>query len=319
MSDLRICFAGTPEFAAAHLSALIEDQLDVCCVYTQPDRPAGRGKKLQASPVKALAMQHGIEVRQPVSLKTEVAQQELRDLQPDLLIVVAYGLILPKEILNIPRLGCVNVHASLLPRWRGAAPIERAILAGDKESGVTIMLMDEGLDTGPMLYTDKVSIEDHDDRISLTQKLTESGTKALVHVVSNFEEMLERQQIQDDSQSNYAAKMDKSESEVVWEAGATEVNRTIRAGIGRAPAYSFVEGERIRLLEANVVAANLHVTPGTIMAIEKQGMDIACQNSVLRVTRVQLPGKKPWSAADLANANSPLLAVGKQFDKEAAG
>ncbi len=318
MSDLRICFAGTPDFAAAHLSALISNQQNVCCVYTQPDRPAGRGKRLQPSPVKSLALQHEIEVRQPVSLKTEQTQQDLRELNPDLLVVVAYGLILPEEILSIPKLGCINVHASLLPRWRGAAPIERAILAGDKESGVTIMLMDAGLDTGPMLYTDKVSIEGNDNRISLTQKLTDSGTSALIHTLQNFDTLYNAKQEQDDSSSTYAAKLNKTESEIDWNTSALQINRIIRAGIGRVPAFSFVNGERIRFLEAEALDASLHVAPGTVLAVEKTGLDIACHNSILRVSQIQLPGKKPWTAADLSNSRNSLIEVGKRFGEEDA-
>lgn len=318
MSDLRICFAGTPEFAAAHLSALIDDQQNVCCVYTQPDRPAGRGKRLQASPVKSLALQHEIEIRQPASLKTEQAQQDLKKLNPDLLIVVAYGLILPQEILSVPRLGCINVHASLLPRWRGAAPIERAILAGDKESGVTIMLMDAGLDTGPMLYTDKVSIKEFDNRITLTQKLTDSGTRALLHTLQNFDALYSAKQAQDDSFSTYATKLDKRESEVDWSASAMEINRIIRAGVGRVPAFSYIEGERIRFLEAAALDASLHVAPGTILAINKDGLDIACHNSILRVSKIQLPGKNPWTAADLSNSHSTLIDIDKRFSEEDA-
>lgn len=189
MSELRLCFAGTPDFSAAHLSALIAAGHTIDAVYTQPDRPSGRGKKLQPSPVKAVAMAAGLEIRQPASLKTVEAQQELAAIAPDLLVVVAYGLILPQAVLEIPKLGCINVHASLLPRWRGAAPIERALLAGDVVSGVTIMKMDAGLDTGDMLYKQQVAIDPEDDRISLTDKICEAGKLALLHTLSHFPEL----------------------------------------------------------------------------------------------------------------------------------
>lgn len=314
MSDLRVCFAGTPQFAADHLSCLLQDKQQIVGVYTQPDRPAGRGKRLHASPVKVLAQENALDVRQPSSLKDEVAQEEFRRLQPDLLIVVAYGLILPKTILEIPRLGCINVHASLLPRWRGAAPIERALLAGDKETGVTIMLMDEGLDTGPMLYRQLVSIDESDNSETLTNKLSCAGQEALLHTLHNLQSLIEGKQKQDDSLSTYAMKIGKEESELDWTQKADVVNRIVRAGFGRVPAYSFIDGERIRILEAEVLNAQVHVAPGTILGVEREGMDVACDKSVLRVKQLQLPGKNPWSAGDLLNSRNSLLATGRRFD-----
>lgn len=314
MSDLRVCFAGTPKFAADHLSCLLQDNQQIICVYTQPDRPAGRGKRLQASPVKALALENGLEVRQPSSLKDAAAQEAFRQLQPDLLIVVAYGLILPKAILEIPRIGCINVHASLLPRWRGAAPIERSLLAGDKETGVTIMLMDEGLDTGPMLHKQSVTIEETDSRETLTNKLSFAGQEALLYTLHNLPRLIESKQQQDDSLSTYATKIGKEESELDWAQKSEVINRVVRAGLGRIPAYSYIDGERIRILAAEVLDAQVHVAPGTILGIERDGMDVACDRSILRVKQLQLPGKNPWSAGDLLNSRSSLLATGKQFD-----
>lgn len=314
MSDLRVCFAGTPEFAADHLSCLLHDSQQIACVYTQPDRPAGRGKRLQASPVKALALEHGLEVRQPFSLKDEAAQEQFRQLRPDLLIVVAYGLLLPKAILEVPRFGCINVHASLLPRWRGAAPIERSLLAGDKETGVTIMLMDEGLDTGPMLHKASVTIEESDDRETLTNKLSIVGQQALLHTLHNLPVLIENRQEQDESLCTYASKIAKEESELDWTQSADVANRVVRAGRGRVPAYSFIDGERIRILAAEVLHTQVHVSPGTILGIEREGMDVACHDSILRVKQLQLPGKNPWSAGDLLNSRSSLVATGKQFN-----
>jgi len=313
MSDLRVCFAGTPEFAADHLSCLLQDNQQIVCVYTQPDRPAGRGKQLQASPVKTLAQLNGVEVRQPASLKDPAAQDAFRELKPDLLIVVAYGLILPKEILEIPSIGCINVHASLLPSWRGAAPIERSLLAGDKETGVTIMLMDEGLDTGPMLHKEAVKIDDSDDRETLTNKLAAAGQKALLYTLHNLQHVIDNRQIQDDSQSSYAAKISKQESELDWNQSAAAVNRTVRAGLGRVPAYTFMDGERIRILKAEVVVAPVDVPPGTIVSLDRSGMDVACDRSILRVKQFQIPGKNPWTVGDLLNSRSSLFAPGKQF------
>lgn len=310
MSELRLCFAGTPDFSAAHLSALITAGHTIDAVYTQPDRPSGRGKKLQPSPVKAVAMAAGLEIRQPASLKTVEAQQELAAIAPDLLVVVAYGLILPQAVLEIPKLGCINVHASLLPRWRGAAPIERALLAGDAASGVTIMKMDAGLDTGDMLYKQQVAIDPEDDRISLTDKICEAGKLALLHTLSHFPELSSQAQRQNDSLSTYADKLEKSESLLRWQEPAEKLHRIIRAGLGRAPAFSFINGARLQLLEASVAQTESQKTPGTILEISRQGILIACGEACLLVTRIALPGKKPWTITDLLNSGTDLLQAG---------
>lgn len=310
MSELRLCFAGTPDFSAAHLSALIAAGHTIDAVYTQPDRPSGRGKKLQPSPVKAVAMTAGLEIRQPASLKTVEAQQELAAIAPDLLVVVAYGLILPQAVLEIPKLGCINVHASLLPRWRGAAPIERALLAGDVVSGVTIMKMNAGLDTGDMLYKQQVAIDPEDDRISLTDKICEAGKLALLHTLSHFPELSSQAQRQNDSLSTYADKLEKSESLLRWQEPAEKLHRIIRAGLGRAPAFSFINGARLQLLEASVAQTESQKTPGTILEISRQGMLIACGEACLLVTRIALPGKKPWTITDLLNSGTDLLQAG---------
>lgn len=310
MSELRLCFAGTPDLSAAHLSALIAAGHTIDAVYTQPDRPSGRGKKLQPSPVKAVAMAAGLEIRQPASLKTVEAQQELAAIAPDLLVVVAYGLILPQAVLELPKLGCINVHASLLPRWRGAAPIERALLAGDAVSGVTIMKMDAGLDTGDMLYKQQVAIDPEDDRISLTDKICEAGKLALLHTLSHFPELSSQAQRQNDSLSTYADKLEKSESLLRWQEPAEKLHRIIRAGLGRAPAFSFINGARLQLLEASVAQTESQKTPGTILEISRQGMLIACGEACLLVTRIALPGKKPWTITDLLNSGTDLLQAG---------
>ena len=319
MTPLKICFAGTPSFAAEHLAALIAAKHNIVAVYTQPDRPSGRGKKLQPSPVKQVALDSGLIIKQPKSLKLADAQQELAAFSPDLLIVVAYGLILPQEILDIPRLGCINVHASLLPRWRGAAPIERAILAGDKESGITIMIMDSGLDTGPMLYKSKVKISPDDDRETLTGNLCSAGTSALLHTLDNFTTLRESAQLQDDTQSTYAAKINKSESLLQWQLPAEQLFRVVKAGVGRVPAYSFIEGERLRILKARPLEksqldVDKNVLAGTILGINSTGVEVSCSDSSLLVTKIQLAGKKPWSIRDLINSGTTIVETGKHFD-----
>lgn len=313
---MKLVFAGTPAFAATHLSALLNHGHEIVAVYTQPDRAAGRGKKLQASPVKAVAVEHQLAVMQPASLKDPDAQAELAALAPDLMIVVAYGLLLPKAVLDIPRLGCINVHASLLPRWRGAAPIERALLAGDNESGITIMQMDVGLDTGDMLYKLSTPLRDDDDRQQLEDRLATLGCEALLHTLANIETLREQAQKQDDTLSTYARKLDKAESQIDWQASVVDIARTVRAGIGRQPAFSFLDGERLRLLRASATLSepSANATPGTILPSADRGsLAIAGPDGVLQVTEMQLPGKNPVAVRDIMNSRPALLAAGKQF------
>jgi methionyl-tRNA formyltransferase len=321
MSALKIVFAGTPVFAATHLAGLLDAGHDVAAVYTQPDRAAGRGKKLQASPVKQLAEQRGLPIFQPVSLKDAHAQAQLAALAPDLLIVVAYGLLLPQTVLDIPASGCINVHASLLPRWRGAAPIERAILAGDQETGVTIMQMDVGLDTGAMLYTLRTPINDSDDRVSLELRLARLGCEALLATLADFNNVRARAQIQDDTLSTYARKLDKSEALINWCSSAVDVNRTIRAGIGRHPAFSMLDNERVRFLRAVPLDQKHSAEPGTLLPSSNNDcLRIACLDSVLAVYDIQLPGKNAAPVRDILNARRDYFAVGKRFtDQENPG
>ncbi|PCJ27729.1 MAG: methionyl-tRNA formyltransferase [SAR86 cluster bacterium] len=313
MGKLKICFAGTPAFAAIHLTALLENGHDVVAVYTQPDRPSGRGKKLQASAVKQIALAHDIPLHQPISLKASEQESILSELNPDLLVVVAYGLILPKAILEIPKYGCINVHASLLPRWRGAAPIERALLAGDKESGVTIMQMDEGLDTGDMLCSEAVGIERYDTRVMLENKLAEAGCRALLSTLSNFEDCQKHAVKQDDSESTYAKKLEKSEALINWTSSASLIDRQIRAGIGRSPAYTFLDRQRLRIISAKVLSESHEFEPGTIVSLEKNCFTVACDNSVLEISQVQLAGKKATSVRDVINSRPAYFETGKQF------
>ena len=316
MKKLRICFAGTPTFAAAHLQALLKAGHDVVSVYTQPDRPAGRGKKLQASPVKQIALEHEIPVFQPSSLRPLEETETLASLNIDLMIVVAYGLILPKSILNAPRLGCLNVHASLLPRWRGAAPIERALLAGDKVSGVTIMQMDEGLDTGAMLDKQSVEVSPTENRIGLEEKLKMAGQIALLRILSNLEKYRSGATIQKDEDSNYAAKLEKSEAFIDWRLSASEIDRQIRAGIGRNPAYTILSDQRLRILEGSVSVDNSDAEAGQIVESEKNHFTVSCGSGTLQVLRVQLPGKKPTTVKDISNSRPGLFSHYVTFDCE---
>ncbi|MCP5347771.1 MAG: methionyl-tRNA formyltransferase [Gammaproteobacteria bacterium] len=314
MGPLNLVFAGTPEFAARHLESLLDGPHRILAVYTQPDRRAGRGKKLVPGPVKTLALQHGMPVRQPVTLKTAEAQQELRDFQPDLLVVVAYGLLLPEAVLQIPRLGCINVHASLLPRWRGAAPVERALLAGDPETGVTIMQMDAGLDTGAMLLRKTVPIEADDTRVTLEQKLVRAGTEALPYALDHLDELQSRGESQDDRDSTYARKLEKEEALIDWRLPALQIDRQIRAGIGRLPAYCLADSTRLRILEASPEPCQDNAHPGEILSFDRTGMRVRCGEGCLQVRRIQLPGKNPVSIADLLNARQDLLQPGLRLD-----
>jgi methionyl-tRNA formyltransferase len=306
---LKIVFAGTPEFAALHLQALINSEHDVVAVYSQPDRPAGRGKKLQASEVKRLAVEHTIPIYQPQSLKTVGAQLALADLQADIMIVVAYGLILPTPILNTPKLGCLNVHGSLLPKWRGAAPIQRAIWAGDIETGVTIMQMDEGLDTGAMLSRHKMAISKQDTSASLYQKLAEIGPKALIETLNKLNEL--RPERQDNKLASYAKKLSKEEAQIDWSLSAAQLERNIRAFNPWPVAFFTLNDAHIKVHSSEVVQTEDSGIPaGQIIKIDKQGILVATGNQCLLLTKLQLPGKKPMLAADVLNGRANWFVVG---------
>ena len=314
MKNLRICFAGTPAFAAAHLLALLKAGHHVVAVYTQPDRPAGRGKKLQASPVKKIALENMLPVFQPSSLRPLQETESLASLNCDLMVVVAYGLILPKAILDVPRLGCLNVHASLLPRWRGAAPIERALLAGDKVSGVTIMQMDEGLDTGAMLNKESVQISATDNRLNLEERLQIAGQAALIRTLGDLEKYQSKATVQNDEDSNYAAKLEKSEAFIDWRLSASEIDRQIRAGIGRNPAYTVLNDQRLRILKGTVSVESYNAKPGQIVESEKSHFTVSCGSGALDIQRVQLPGKSPATVKDISNSRPELFSRDVAFD-----
>ena len=313
MTPLRIIFAGTPEFAARHLDAILQTKHDVVAVYTQPDRRAGRGKKLSGSAVKALATKRNLTIVQPNKLTEPSEHARLMSFHADVIIVVAYGVILPKAVLSIPKLGCINVHASLLPNWRGAAPIERALLAGDKVSGVTIMAMDEGLDTGDILLSAEVSILDVDTREDLEDKLAIAGRSALVESLSRLSELLENATRQDDTKSSYAKKLEKHEFLIDWSCSAAEINLRVRAGAGRYPAFTFLDGRRIRVISAAVQSESSTTKEGVIREVASEFFTVSCGRNRLRVFRIQLSGKKPVSVRDSRNSEPTFLIEGKKF------
>ncbi|WP_444892445.1 methionyl-tRNA formyltransferase [Microbulbifer sp. TRSA001] len=314
---MNIIFAGTPDFAAVHLQALLDSEHNVIAVYTQPDRPAGRGKKLLASPVKQLALSHNIPVYQPLSLRDETAQAELTALGADIMVVVAYGLILPQVVLDTPRLGCINVHASLLPRWRGAAPIQRAVEAGDSESGVAIMQMEAGLDTGPVLVESRCAITESDTGGSLHDKLAELGGPSLLQALALLESGSANPQVQDDTQANYANKITKEEAQIDWQRPAAELHRLIRA-FNPFPVcwstYQDKKGEqRLRIYSAAIEQGCHSDQPGTILSSDDEGILVACGREALRLQLIQLPGKKALPAAEILKGYREQFAPGTKL------
>lgn len=305
----RIVFAGTPEFAAAHLQALLDSRHQVVAVYTQPDRPAGRGQKLVASPVKQLAQQHGLPVLQPVNLHAESAQQELAAFNADLMVVVAYGLILPQAILDTPRLGCINSHASLLPRWRGAAPIQRAIEAGDAETGVTVMQMEAGLDTGPMLLKTITPIHSSDTGGSLHDRLAELGPPAVLATIEQLLAGTASPQVQDDSLANYAHKLNKDCALIDWERPAVDIERAIRAFSPWPVCHTLLQGDSLKVHAAALAEGKGE--PGRVLHADRHGLLVACGEGALLLTRLQLPNARAMDFADLYNGRAELFAAGQ--------
>ncbi|ASM48323.1 methionyl-tRNA formyltransferase [Pseudoalteromonas espejiana DSM 9414] len=305
---LRIIFAGTPDFAARHLQALINSEHQIVGVYSQPDRPAGRGKKLKASEVKALALEHDLPVFQPQSLKNEDALTELKSLNADIMIVVAYGLILPKAILDAPRLGCLNVHGSILPRWRGAAPIQRAIWAGDEQTGVTIMQMDEGLDTGDMLHISRCPINADETSASLYTKLAELGPDALIETVNTLANGELTAEPQNDELANYAKKLSKDEANIDWNMDAAQIERNIRAFNPWPVCFTQMGEHTVKIYQANVIeqAGNA----GEVLSSDKNGIVVACGTHALCITQLQPQGKKPMAINDFLNGRSDWVTPG---------
>lgn len=314
---MKLIFAGTPEFAAIALQALIDAGHEIVAVYTQPDRPAGRGQKLTPSAVKSLALQHGLPVHQPLSLKSSTdeglaAQAQLKDYAADVMVVAAYGLILPKAVLEIPRLGCLNIHASLLPRWRGAAPIQRALLAGDAETGITIMQMDVGLDTGDMLYKTSCPIEAVDTSSSLHDKLALQGGQAITTVLTSLDTLQDYQaqrEVQDDTQASYAQKLVKAEARINWQLPASEIDRQIRAYQPWPVSFCELAGQILRVWSARPLAEPDHpadlepIIAGSVIAVDKHGVQVLCgDHTVLQLTSLQWPGGKALNSVQMLQA-----------------
>jgi methionyl-tRNA formyltransferase len=311
---LRIVFAGTPDFAAFHLQVLLKSEHEVIGAYTQPDRPAGRGKKLLPSPVKTVAEGAGVPVYQPATLKTPEAEQALSALKADVLIVVAYGLILPQAILDIPAFGCLNVHASILPRWRGAAPIQRAIAAGDKETGITIMQMDAGLDTGDILACKNCPIGPQTTAASLHDELAELGAPLLLEVLSDLPSAQSSASVQPDAGATYAQKILKPEALIDWSRSARALDLDIRAFNPFPVTYTLLGEMRLKIYSAEIAPdSGLDVDVGTITRADALGIQVRCGKQELCITRLQIPGGKVLSAAQVLNAKSELFPVGTRL------
>ena len=307
---MKIVFAGTPEFAASALAALLQTDHEIVAVYTQPDRKAGRGQKLTASAVKQLALQHGLPVHQPLHFKASTeeglaAQKELASLHADVMVVAAYGLILPQAVLDTPKYGCLNIHASLLPRWRGAAPIQRAIAAGDAETGITIMKMAAGLDTGDMMYKTACPIEAHDTAASLHDKLAAQGAEAAAAVLQSEEALqryLQAREVQDEALTVYAHKLSKAEAQIDWTQDAASIDRNIRAFNPWPVAFiALDDSSSLRVWQSQLSAESAaHQPPGAIVAIDKQGVHVACGDQrAICLSSLQWPGGKPLNPVQI--------------------
>jgi len=304
MKPLKIIYAGTPDFAVPALHALINSPHNVLAVYTQPDRPAGRGRKIQFGPVKQVAINAGIEVQQPLSFKTLESQETLIRYHCDVMIVAAYGLILPQAILDIPKYGCLNIHGSLLPRWRGAAPIHRAIQSGDLETGVTIMQMAAGLDTGDMLYKVKCLISSEDTGQTIHDRLANDGAQALLEVLSTIDNL--NPEMQNNDETCYAEKLNKAEAEIDWNQSAEIIDRTIRAFNPWPVTFTVYEGKPLRIFMSKVLEKNTDKPPGTVINESIEGIEIATGDGVISFSRLQLPGKKAMDVKDFLNGRSLL-------------
>lgn len=318
MSSLRIVFAGTPDFAALSLRALLASQHRLVGVLTQPDRPAGRGKKPQQSDVKILASEHQLTVLQPENLRGADIAQQLRDWAPDVMVVVAYGLLIPQAILDIPRFGCINVHGSLLPRWRGAAPVHRAIAAGDGESGVTIMHMEAGLDTGPMLLRRATPIYPDDTGGSLYQRIADLGAAALVEVLDDLPRYLAGAEIQPAEGVTYAHKLTKDEAQLDWSLPARVLHDRIRAFNPWPVTWTSFGGQALRIWASEPGTGR--GAPGTVLSVDAaRSIEVACGEGSLHILKAQLPGKRPLPTSDLLSGRADQLTPGQLLSTGFAG
>jgi len=309
--SLRIVFAGTPDFAAGHLHDLIQKGFKVIATYSQPDRRVGRGKHLQATPVKQVAIANNIQVLQPENLDHEAAR--LADLAPDVMVVVAFGQILSEEILQIPRFGCINVHASLLPRWRGAAPIERAILAGDSTTGVSIMQMEQGLDTGPVLIQLDTPISDRDNAETLTSRLLSLGQQGLSTVLGDLVTYQANARQQENSLATYAKKLSKDEAFIHWQHSALSIAHQVQAFYPRSPAWCHYQNDRLRIIQAKSLNITNGATAGTIIEKALDNIRVVCGEGILQVETVQFPGKGPTAIKDVFNGHPNLFQCGENL------
>lgn len=320
---LNVVFAGTPDFAAQNLQALLESEFNVIAVYTQPDRRSGRGKKITFSPVKQLAIANDLPVYQPENFKSAEDVAALESLNADIMVVVAYGILLPQTVLDTPKHGCINVHASLLPKWRGAAPIERALMSGDTRTGVTIMQMDKGLDTGDMLAKAYCDISDTMTSADLYAALVPLGSNALIATLTDFSNAQIVAEKQDDKLACYAKKLFKKEADINWSLPADEVSRHIRGLSPRPVAFSSLNEQIIRVWHARVLTnqdgseiAHSPAVSGTILAADKSGIQVACANNTsVLITQVQLPGGKQLKVSDIINSRKDFFSIGTIFKR----
>lgn len=309
--SLRIVFAGTPAFALPSLEALFQTNHEIVAVYTQPDRPAGRGQKLQTSIIKQWAVEHHLPVYQPLSLRNDEAYKELESLQPDVMIVVAYGLILPQSILSIPKFGCINVHGSLLPRWRGAAPVQYAIHAGDKQTGVTIMQMDVGMDTGDMLTQVSTPITDEDTSESVLHRLSYMAQQPLLETLEHIDDLKPIKQ--DEAFVTYAPKINKTDAKINWQQTAKEIHQQIRAYYPWPIAFTQFDSQDIKIHQASIIHQSSNKAPGTIVTINKQSIQVVCGEDILAIQEWQWPNSKKMSVQSFLNGQNCPIQIGQQF------
>ena len=314
MTGLNIAFAGTPAFTLPCLEALFGSEHHLKAVYTQPDRPAGRGRSMQASAVKVWALAHDIPIYQPLNFKEQATRDELANLNLDVLVVIAYGLILPRSVLELPKLGCINVHASLLPQWRGASPIQQSILHGDAETGITIMQMDAGMDTGPMFTTVHCPILKSDTATTLHDKLSQAAALPLLATLDALKNNKAQLTQQDSSQATYAPKILKTDAKINWNKSAIQIDQKIRAYNPWPIAYASYNDLTIRIYQTKVIEHEKHAAaPGTILSLEKEGILIACKEGALLIEKIQLPGAKVMSVADCIRGEPSRFLKGQSF------